>query len=193
MDLRPVYENFNGTPRKYRTGRGNVRGGSDPAHSQVSDAATPPGRNYPEPADDSPRTSQPPDHHFHHDKMTYPTLLTERSDSRASRLVMDSESGSSTLSLSYRGPAAIVKLNRPYRGNGLNGALKTALRDVLDAVGADDEVRAVVLTGAGRSFCVGQDLEEHAEALAADPTSAFATVAEHYNPVVTALAQSRSR
>jgi 2-(1,2-epoxy-1,2-dihydrophenyl)acetyl-CoA isomerase len=78
---------------------------------------------------------------------------------------MDSESGSSTLSLSYRGPVAIVTLN-------------TALRDVLDAVGADDEVRAVVLTGAGRSFCVGQDLEEHAEALAADPTSAFATVAE---------------
>jgi 2-(1,2-epoxy-1,2-dihydrophenyl)acetyl-CoA isomerase len=91
---------------------------------------------------------------------------------------MDSESGSSTLSLSYRGPVAIVTLNRPDRGNGLNGALKTALRDVLDAVGADDEVRAVVLIGAGRSFCVGQDLEEHAEALAADPTSAFATVAE---------------
>jgi 2-(1,2-epoxy-1,2-dihydrophenyl)acetyl-CoA isomerase len=57
----------------------------------------------------------------------------------------------------------MVTLNRPDRGNGLNGALKTVLRDILDAVSADDEVRAVVLAGAGRSFCVGQDLEEHAE------------------------------
>ena len=48
-------------------------------------------------------------------------------------------------------------------------------------------MRAAVLTGAGKAFCVGQDLGEHAEALAADPGSSFNTVVEHYNPIVTGL------
>ncbi len=49
------------------------------------------------------------------------------------------------------------------------------------------DVRAVVLTGAGTAFCAGQDLAEHAAALDADPTSAFATIEQHYAPIVTAL------
>lgn len=49
-------------------------------------------------------------------------------------------------------------------------------------------MRAVVLTGTGKAFCVGQDLAEHAEALRADPDTTFATVHEHYNPIVTLLA-----
>jgi 2-(1,2-epoxy-1,2-dihydrophenyl)acetyl-CoA isomerase len=86
-------------------------------------------------------------------------------------------------------PAVVVlTLNRPKRRNALTGELKVALRDALGSVAVDGTVRAVVLTGSGPSFCVGQDLGEHAEALRADAAHAFDTVAEHYNPIVTALA-----
>jgi 2-(1,2-epoxy-1,2-dihydrophenyl)acetyl-CoA isomerase len=83
---------------------------------------------------------------------------------------------------------ATVTLNRPDRNNGLSAAMKVRLRDVLQDVAEDASVRAMVLTGSGKSFCVGQDLAEHAAALKADASTAFDTVGEHYNPIVTALA-----
>jgi 2-(1,2-epoxy-1,2-dihydrophenyl)acetyl-CoA isomerase len=67
-------------------------------------------------------------------------------------------------------------------------ATKTALRDALNRLADDPAVRAVVLTGSGGTFCVGQDLKEHAAALSRDATAALDTVREHYNPIVTALA-----
>jgi 2-(1,2-epoxy-1,2-dihydrophenyl)acetyl-CoA isomerase len=83
---------------------------------------------------------------------------------------------------------AVVTLNRPQRRNALTVELKEALVAALERVAADAAVRAVVLAGSGKSFCVGQDLAEHAQALAADPATAFDTVARHYNPIVLALA-----
>ena len=83
---------------------------------------------------------------------------------------------------------ATITLNRPDRGNGLTTELKERLLDALGNVGDDPTVRAVVLTGSGRSFCVGQDLGEHAEALRSDASTAFETVKRHYNPIVALLA-----
>lgn len=93
----------------------------------------------------------------------------------------------SCVELVLDGAVATMTLNRPDKGNSLTVALKEALRDTLARVAADPRVRAVVLTGAGRSFCVGQDLAEHAEMLRADPPAAFATVREHYGPIVETL------
>ncbi len=86
------------------------------------------------------------------------------------------------------GAVATVRLNRPDNRNALTTELKVALRDALEAVGADDEVRAVVLASSGKAFCVGQDLGEHAEALRADASTALDTVREHYNRIAAALA-----
>ncbi|HEY2794839.1 MAG TPA: enoyl-CoA hydratase-related protein [Micromonosporaceae bacterium] len=83
---------------------------------------------------------------------------------------------------------AILTLNRPDSLNSLDLALKVALRDSLDAVAADEGVRAVVLTGAGRAFCVGQDLREHVGMLESGDPAPLSTVDEHYNPIAITLA-----
>lgn len=82
---------------------------------------------------------------------------------------------------------AVLTLNRPARYNALTTELKTDLLAAVEDLGKAEDVRALVLTGAGKAFCVGQDLGEHAEALRADPSTAFDTVTEHYNPIVAEL------
>ncbi|KAA1426075.1 enoyl-CoA hydratase/isomerase family protein [Nocardioides antri] len=83
---------------------------------------------------------------------------------------------------------ATVTLNRPDRRNALTVEVKEALVTALAGIAEDTDVRAVVLTGSGSAFCVGQDLGEHADALEEDPATAFDTVVQHYTPIVTALA-----
>jgi 2-(1,2-epoxy-1,2-dihydrophenyl)acetyl-CoA isomerase len=83
---------------------------------------------------------------------------------------------------------ATLTLNRPDSMNSLSVALKEALSTALDDVSRDPSVRAVVLTGSGRGFCVGQDLREHVALLAADEPAPLNTVTEHYNPIVIGLA-----
>ncbi len=80
---------------------------------------------------------------------------------------------------------ATVTINRPDAMNAMNTEAKVALRDALEAAGADPAVRAVLLTATGRAFCVGQDLKEHVESLAGG--DAMRTVREHYNPIVRAI------
>jgi len=83
---------------------------------------------------------------------------------------------------------ATITLNRPDSMNSLSVELKEALGTAIDEVSRDDSVRAVVLTGAGRGFCVGQDLREHAALLQANDPAPLNTVTEHYNPIVMGLA-----
>jgi enoyl-CoA hydratase/carnithine racemase len=53
---------------------------------------------------------------------------------------------------------ALITLNRPDQLNALNAAMERELLWVWDSVDADDRVRAVIVTGAGRAFCAGYDL-----------------------------------
>lgn len=101
---------------------------------------------------------------------------------------MVDESVEQTILLTRQDAVATVTLNRPDRHNGLTRHLKEELRDALYDIADDGSVRAVVLTGAGRSFCVGQDLGEHAEALREDAATALDTIELHYNPIVNTLA-----
>nr|WP_306440692.1 enoyl-CoA hydratase-related protein [Actinomadura fibrosa] len=80
-----------------------------------------------------------------------------------------------------------ITLNRPDAMNSLTVEMKEALRAAVDRAAADPAARAVVLTGAGRAFCAGQDLREHADNLSAG-RGLDGTVRRHYNPVVLALA-----
>src|SRR4051794_29706628 len=54
---------------------------------------------------------------------------------------------------------ALVTLNRPERMNAMAFDVMVPLRETLEAVAADNEVRVVVLTGAGEGFCSGADLQ----------------------------------
>jgi 2-(1,2-epoxy-1,2-dihydrophenyl)acetyl-CoA isomerase len=83
---------------------------------------------------------------------------------------------------------ATVTLNRPESMNSLSVELKETLAAALVQLADDDAVRAVVLTGAGRGFCVGQDLREHVGLLESNDPAPLNTVTEHYNPIVRALA-----
>ncbi len=83
---------------------------------------------------------------------------------------------------------ATITLQRPAAMNSLDVATKEALRATLERAAANDAVRAVLLTGTGRAFCVGQDLREHVVALRElPPGQVWATVEKHYTPIATAL------
>lgn len=81
-----------------------------------------------------------------------------------------------------------LTLTRPDSLNSLNTVLKEALLGALVELDADPGCRAVVLTGAGRAFCVGQDLREHLDGLAFGSPEPMRTIPDHYNPIATALA-----
>jgi 2-(1,2-epoxy-1,2-dihydrophenyl)acetyl-CoA isomerase len=83
---------------------------------------------------------------------------------------------------------ATMTMNRPESMNALSIALKEALVSAVEELAADESVRAVVLTGAGRAFCAGQDLREHVSALESADTAPLSTVIEHYNPITAGLA-----
>ncbi|ORM36908.1 enoyl-CoA hydratase-related protein [Williamsia sp. 1135] len=65
---------------------------------------------------------------------------------------------SGVVELERRGPIAIVRLNRPERLNAFTSEMHDRIIEAFDECDADDSVRAVVITGAGRAFCAGADL-----------------------------------
>jgi 2-(1,2-epoxy-1,2-dihydrophenyl)acetyl-CoA isomerase len=82
------------------------------------------------------------------------------------------------------GPVATLELDRPDSLNALTVPVKVALREALESIARDRAVRAVILTGAGRAFCAGQDLAEREEP---DAAPLDVEVRERYNPIIRAL------
>ena len=82
------------------------------------------------------------------------------------------------------GPVATLTLDRPEALNALTVAVKVALREALGRIAADRDIRSVIMTGAGRAFCAGQDLAERERPEAA-PLDV--ELRERYNPIILAL------
>jgi 2-(1,2-epoxy-1,2-dihydrophenyl)acetyl-CoA isomerase len=76
---------------------------------------------------------------------------------------------------------ATITFNRPDRLNAFNRAMAMEVQDCLDKCAADPDVRVILLTGAGKGFCAGQDLAEVIDPQG--PTMAQ-ILSEHYNPIV---------
>ena len=82
------------------------------------------------------------------------------------------------------GSVATLTLDRPDALNALTIPVKVALREALESIAGDRVVRVVILTGAGRAFCAGQDLAERA---LPDAASLDVELRERYNPIVRAI------
>ncbi|GIG56790.1 crotonase [Longispora fulva] len=65
-----------------------------------------------------------------------------------------------TVNLEIDGPKATIFLNRPAKKNAMNPQMHKDMNEALDAIEADEAVKAVVITGNGNSFSAGMDLEE---------------------------------
>ena len=74
----------------------------------------------------------------------------------------------STITYDVRDAKAYLTLNRPERLNAINDDMPADIRTAVELANADDDVRVIVVQGAGRAFCSGYDLKEYAEGAATD-------------------------
>ena len=82
---------------------------------------------------------------------------------------------------------ARLTFNRPDRLNSFNDAMHAEVRDALSRVRADVSARVVLITGAGRGFCAGQDLSDRAVSASDAPVDLGASIERNYKPLVLGL------
>jgi 2-(1,2-epoxy-1,2-dihydrophenyl)acetyl-CoA isomerase len=95
--------------------------------------------------------------------MTYETILTARD-----------------------GDVLTITLNRPERLNAMPPAMADEINVALDQL---DGARAVLITGAGRAFCSGADLQSRGDASIAGGNAPYAALTQHYNPLMMKIAR----
>lgn len=76
---------------------------------------------------------------------------------------------------------AIIRLNRPDKLNSFNREMALNMQKTLQECQSNKSIRSILITGEGRAFCAGQDLEE---AIAEDGPELTKIVEEHYNPII---------
>ncbi len=79
---------------------------------------------------------------------------------------------------------SVITLNRPDKLNAFNEAQHLALREALASSETDKDCRAILLTGAGRGFCAGQDLSDRDPATLGDNPDLGLTIGTYYNPLI---------
>ncbi len=91
----------------------------------------------------------------------------------------------SSIELKIKNKIAFITLNRPEVFNSFNREMALSLQNILDDCEANQDVRAIVLTGNGKAFCAGQDLKEVTNP---DLNPGFKKILEeHYNPIITRI------
>ena len=82
---------------------------------------------------------------------------------------------------------ALLTLNRPDSLNSFNAEMHAEIRDAIRQVRKNAEVRALVITGAGRGFCAGQDLSDRNVAPGAEAPDLGESIEKRYNPLLRSL------
>ncbi len=91
-----------------------------------------------------------------------------------------------TILFSIEGGAARITLNRPDRLNSFTIAMHAELAEALDEIDRDKSVRVTAITGAGRGFCAGQDLQDRA-VMPGAAVDLGESVEKRYNPLIRRL------
>ena len=94
--------------------------------------------------------------------------------------------GYSTINYSTKGHVASISFNRPEAMNAFNAAMRADLTSAIQCADADENIRAIVLTGEGRGFSAGHDLVGEG-ILPGDPTRRI--LQEEYKPLILAIDQ----
>ena len=89
-----------------------------------------------------------------------------------------------TILVASNGGLTTLTLNRPDKLNSFNEAMHAELRTALEHCAADPGCRAILLTGAGRAFCAGQDLSDRAMSADEEPPDLGDTLDRLYNPLI---------
>ena len=90
-----------------------------------------------------------------------------------------------SIEIQIENKVAWITFNRPETFNSFNREMALSLQSKLDDCEGNDEVRAIVLTGNGKAFCAGQDLNE---VTSPELNPGFRKILEeHYNPIVTRI------
>lgn len=110
--------------------------------------------------------------------------MGDRSRSLAGSPTVEALQSRDGLRIETRASVMTLTLDRPDSLNALTTPLKVALLEALEAIALSPAIRVVVLTGAGKAFCAGQDLAERAEP---DAPPLKVELRERYNPIVRAL------
>ena len=92
-----------------------------------------------------------------------------------------------TITYTTANGVARLTLNRPERLNSFNAQMHEDVRHALAALEADAEARVLVLTGAGRGFCAGQDLSDRTVAPGASRADLGESIERHYKPLILTL------
>ncbi len=81
---------------------------------------------------------------------------------------------------------ATLTFNRPSKYNSVNQGMAFEIQERLDYIASNNAIRAVVITGAGKAFCAGQDL---AEVVDPEGPELRDIVSKHYNPIIQKITQ----
>lgn len=93
-----------------------------------------------------------------------------------------------TVILDWRDDVALLKLNRPETLNAFNTQMHSDLRVILDELEGYESLRGLIITGAGKGFCSGQDLNERKPQLGGKRPDLSVTVTKNYVPLISRLA-----
>lgn len=89
-----------------------------------------------------------------------------------------------TIKLEKNSGVANLTLNRPDRLNSFNVQMHEELQSALDEISTDGETRCLMITGAGRGFCAGQDLNDRAVTAEGQAPDLGMSVEKFYNPLI---------
>ncbi len=92
-----------------------------------------------------------------------------------------------TIKVDLADGVATLTLNRPERLNSFTVAMHGEVRSALDAISTAPGIRCLILTGAGRGFCAGQDLSDRAVAPDAEGVNLGASIENFYKPLLLRL------